>query len=43
VDLLAHLSLSAGASQDFSEILMPDRNVSAQVTQTCAVWAFGIT
>jgi hypothetical protein len=43
VDLLAHLSLSAGAGQDLSEILMPDWNVSAQITQTPAIWTFGIT
>jgi len=43
VDLLAHLSLSTGAGLNISEILMPDWNVRAQITQTPTVWAIGIT
>jgi hypothetical protein len=41
--LLTYLSLSTSAGLDFPEIWVSDWNVCPQISQTPAVWAFGIT
>jgi hypothetical protein len=43
VHLLADLSLAAGTGLELTKVRMPDWNLSAQIAQTLAVGAIGIT